>query len=171
MTIGQLSDKSGVPATTLRYWERIGVLPKTMRVSGQRRYQPEAVDLVAVLRLAKACGFSLVEMRRLLSGFRLETSASERWRTSIRDHQELLERQIAQLNAMQQLLQQVQQCQCADLIECGRIASSLNELKSSKTTSQSSKKGDAVIERSSHDGMTSAVAKQNKPHKKNIRSK
>jgi hypothetical protein len=96
-----------------------------MRVSGQRRYQPEAVDLVAVLRLAKACGFSLVEMRRLLSGFRLETSASERWRTSIRDHQELLERQIAQLNAMQQLLQQVQQCQCADLIECGRITSGL----------------------------------------------
>ena len=31
MTIGELSDKSGVPASTLRYWERIGVLPKTMR--------------------------------------------------------------------------------------------------------------------------------------------
>jgi len=58
MTIGQLSDKTDVPASTLRYWERIGVLPKTMRVSGQRRYQPEAVHLVAVLRLAKACGFS-----------------------------------------------------------------------------------------------------------------
>src|SRR5260370_42645342 len=104
MTIGQLSDKTDVPASTLRYWERIGVLPKTMRVSGQRRYQPEAVDLGAVLRLAKACGFSLVEMRRLLSGFRLETSASERWRTSIPDHQEVLERQIAPLNAMQQVL-------------------------------------------------------------------
>jgi DNA-binding transcriptional MerR regulator len=96
-----------------------------MRVSGQRRYQPEAVNLVAVLRLAQACGFSLVEMRRLLNGFRPKTSASERWRTSIRDHQELLEQQIAQLSAMQQLLQRVQQCQCADLIECGRIASGL----------------------------------------------
>jgi DNA-binding transcriptional MerR regulator len=94
-----------------------------MRVSGQRRYQPEAVHLVAVLRLAKACGFSLVEMRRLLNGFHPKTSASERWRISVRDHQELLARQIAQLNAMQQLLQRVEQCQCADLIECGRIAS------------------------------------------------
>jgi MerR family redox-sensitive transcriptional activator SoxR len=125
MTIGELSDKSGVPASTLRYWERIGVLPKTMRVSGQRRYQADAVNLVAVLRLAKACGFSLPEMRRLLNGFRPKTSASERWRTSIREHQEVLERQIAQLNAMQQLLQQVDRCQCADLIECGRIASGL----------------------------------------------
>lgn len=123
MTIGQLSDKTEVPASTLRYWERIGVLPKTMRISGQRRYQPEAVHLVAVLRLAKACGFSLVEMRRLLNGFHPKTSASERWRISVRDHQELLARQIAQLNAMQQLLQRVEQCQCADLIECGRIAS------------------------------------------------
>jgi DNA-binding transcriptional MerR regulator len=125
MTIGELSDKSGVPASTLRYWERIGVLPKTMRVSGQRRYQADAVNLVAVLRLAKACGFSLPEMRRLLNGFCPKTSASERWRMSIREHQEVLEQQIAQLNAMQQLLQQVQRCQCADLIECGRIASGL----------------------------------------------
>ena len=125
MTIGELSDKSGVPASTLRYWERIDVLPKTMRVGGQRRYQEDAVNLVAVLRLAKACGFSLPEMRRLLNGFRPKTSASERWRTLIREHQEMLEQQIAQLNAMQQLLQHVQQCQCADLIECGRIASGL----------------------------------------------
>jgi DNA-binding transcriptional MerR regulator len=82
-------------------------------------------DIVAVLRLAKACGFSLVEMRRLVSGFRPETSASERWQTSIREHQKVLERQIAQLNAMRQLLQLVQQCQCADLVECGRLASGL----------------------------------------------
>ena len=125
MTIGELSDKSGAATSTLRYWERIGVLPKTMRVSGQRRYQADAVNLVAVLRLAKACGFSLPEMRRLLNGFRPKTPASERWRTSIREHQEVLERQISQLNAMQQLLYQVEQCQCADLSECGRIASDL----------------------------------------------
>jgi MerR family redox-sensitive transcriptional activator SoxR len=125
MTIGQLSDKSGVPPSTLRYWERIGILPKTTRQNGQRRYQSEALNLVAVLRLAKACGFSLVEMRRLMNGFRPKASASERWQTSIREHQEVLERQIAQLNAMQQLLQRVQRCRCADLVECGRIASDL----------------------------------------------
>jgi hypothetical protein len=49
MTIGELSAKSGVPASTLRYWERMKILPKPMRISGQRRYQPEAFNLVAVL--------------------------------------------------------------------------------------------------------------------------
>jgi MerR family redox-sensitive transcriptional activator SoxR len=122
MTIGELSDKSGVPASTLRYWERVKVLPKTPRVGGQRRYLAEATELVAVLQLAKACGFSLVEMRQLLSGFRPETSASERWQTVVREHQDVLDRHILQLKAMRQVLRRVQKCQCVDLVECGRIA-------------------------------------------------
>jgi len=125
MTIGELSAKSGVPASTLRYWERIKVLPRPMRASGRRRYQPEAANMVAVLRLAKACGFTLVEMRRLVNGFRPETPASERWRASIRERQKTLERQIAQLEAMRRLLNSVQRCQCLDWVECGRIASTL----------------------------------------------
>lgn len=125
MTIGELSAKSGVPASTLRYWERMKILPKPMRVSGQRRYQPEADNLVAVLLLAKACGFSLGEMRRLVNGFRPDTPPPERWRTAIREHQKVLRLQIAQLNAMRKLLLRVQRCQCVNLIECGRIASGL----------------------------------------------
>jgi DNA-binding transcriptional MerR regulator len=125
MTIGELSAKSGVPASTLRYWERMKILPKPMRISGQRRYQPEAFNLVAVLLLAKACGFSLGEMRRLVNEIRPGTPAPERWQTAIREHQKVLELQIAQLNAMRKLLRRVQRCQCVDLIECGRMASAL----------------------------------------------
>lgn len=123
MTIGELSAKSGVPASTLRYWERIKVLPRATRVSGQRRYSPDAVHLVAVLRLAKACGFSLIEMRHLVSGFRPETPASKRWQVAVRARKKVLDQQIAQLNAMRQLLEHAQSCQCVDLIECGRIVS------------------------------------------------
>jgi len=36
MTIGDLASKSGVPASTIRYWERIGVLPAAVRIGGQR---------------------------------------------------------------------------------------------------------------------------------------
>ena len=125
MTIGELSESSGLPASTLRYWERVGVLTKANRVGGQRRYSSELVNMVAVLKLAQACGFSIPEMRRFMVGFSPKTSPSERWRTSIREHQAVLEAQVARLNTMRRLLQQVQQCQCADLNECGRIASRL----------------------------------------------
>jgi MerR family redox-sensitive transcriptional activator SoxR len=128
MTIGELSFCTGIPSSTLRYWELMKVLPKPMRVSGQRRYSPEAVDLVAVLRLAQACGFSLPEMRRLLHGFQPGTAVPVRWRTAARDHREILQEKIARLKAMSQLLHRVEQCECPDLAACGRIAKDLLDL-------------------------------------------
>ena len=108
------------------------VLPKPTRVSGQRRYQREAVHLVAVLLLARACGFSLNEMRRLINGSRPDTTAQERWKTTVRQHQKILELQVSRLNAMRELLQSVERCQCVDLVECGRIASALIESSNSR---------------------------------------
>lgn len=135
MTIGELSAATGVPASTLRYWERIQVLPRAARVSGQRRYDHQARYMVTVLQLAKACGFSLVEMRRLISGFRKETHASERWRVSIGEHLESLERQLAQLHAMRTLMQRLQHCKCVDLEDCGRLASPLLQPKDASVDS------------------------------------
>lgn len=71
--------KTGVPASTIRYWERIGVLPAPARVSGQRRYTTESIHRLAVLRLAQACGFRLDEMRQLIHGFGSDTAPPRRW--------------------------------------------------------------------------------------------
>jgi hypothetical protein len=62
-------------------------------------------------------------MRRLVSGFDPEVSASERWQTMVGERQQALETQICELQSMRKLLKRVQQCRCADLVECGRIAS------------------------------------------------
>jgi MerR family redox-sensitive transcriptional activator SoxR len=52
MTISELAAESGLPASTIPYWEKIGVLPKPVRAGGQRRYSADAVQRLAVLRLA-----------------------------------------------------------------------------------------------------------------------
>jgi MerR family transcriptional regulator, redox-sensitive transcriptional activator SoxR len=127
MTIGELAAETGVPASIIRYWERIGVLPKSARVSGQRRYAQDAVHRFAVLRLAQACGFRLDEMRHLLHGFRHGVTASRRWQEMAHKKQEELDAQIARLKAMRQLVDRVRQCQCADLSDCGCIAGSVME--------------------------------------------
>ena len=69
MTIGELSSVSGIPASTIRYWEKIGVLPEAVRSSGQRRYFQDSLDRLSVLQLAQECGFRLDEMRYLFHGF------------------------------------------------------------------------------------------------------
>lgn len=125
MTIGELAEESGMPASTIRYWERIGVLPKPARVSGQRRYAADAVQRMAVLRLAQACGFHLDEMRHLLHGFGAGAKPPRRWQELAQRKRNELDEQIARLKTMRRVVDRVMQCQCLELPECGRIAASV----------------------------------------------
>jgi DNA-binding transcriptional MerR regulator len=94
-------------------------------VSGQRRYGPDSIHYLAVLRLAQACGFRLEEMRHLLHGFRSSVPASRRWQEMAQKKMRELDEQMARLKAMRQLVSRVSQCQCAELPQCGRIATSV----------------------------------------------
>jgi MerR family redox-sensitive transcriptional activator SoxR len=120
MTIGKLAEESRVPASTIRYWERIRVLPQPARVNGRRRYPLDAVYRLAVLRLAQACGFHLPEMRRLLHGFGANVAPSSRWQELARQKQAELDSRMAQLIEMRRLLDRVVECRCPDLADCGR---------------------------------------------------
>jgi MerR family transcriptional regulator, redox-sensitive transcriptional activator SoxR len=127
MTIGNLASRTGVPASTIRYWERIGVLQAPGRVSGQRRYLEGSIHQLAVLKLAQACGFRLDEMRHLIHGFCSETTPSRRWQELAQKKQRELDVQIVQLKAMRRVVDQVLTCRCAELVDCGRLASSVME--------------------------------------------
>ena len=125
MTIGQLSKRSGVPASTIRYWERVGVMPEPMRRSGQRRYSREALQRLAVLRLAQMCGFRLEEMRELVQGFRADVAPSRAWREMARNKQAEIDQQVARLVAMRRVVGYARRCKCLNWTECGRMASSV----------------------------------------------
>ena len=67
MRIGELARQSGVPATALRYYEHLGLLPEPGRTeSGYRVYGEEAVDRLAFIRAAQAVGLTLAEVRQVL---------------------------------------------------------------------------------------------------------
>ncbi len=125
MTIGELSVGSGIPASTIRYWERVGVLPEPIRASGQRRYSPDSLHQLSVLRLAQECGFRLDEMRHLLHGFSPGVPASRRWKQMAVRKQHEIDEKISRLKTMRKLVDSVAGCQCADLTQCGRIAASV----------------------------------------------
>ena len=120
MTIGELARLSETPASTIRYYERIGVLSPPVRVTGLRQYASRDVETLAVLRLAKDCGFSLAEMKQLVRGFAPDVSASDRWREMARLKKQELESQMSHIVAMKQLLDRLLECGCEDLTECGR---------------------------------------------------
>lgn len=67
MRIGELSRRSGVPATALRYYEQVGLLPSPMRTeSGYRSYGAEAIDRLVFIRAAQAVGLTLAEVRQVM---------------------------------------------------------------------------------------------------------
>lgn len=65
--IGELSRLSGVSIDTIRYYEKIGLLPKPARTaSGYREYNQEHIDTIRFILRAKHIGFTITEISELL---------------------------------------------------------------------------------------------------------
>lgn len=68
LLIGRLAKLSGVKPDTIRFYERSGLLPKPSRTgSGYRVYDDGALSQMRFIRKAQALGFSLDEIRRIIS--------------------------------------------------------------------------------------------------------
>ena len=64
MKIGELAERSGVPASTIRYYEKEGLLPKAQRgANGYRDYQDGALERLDLIQLGQNLGFSLDAIR------------------------------------------------------------------------------------------------------------
>ena len=67
LRIGELSVLAGVSTHALRYYERVGILPRPPRTpSGYRMYPSDAVDQLAFIKKAQALGLRLADVREVL---------------------------------------------------------------------------------------------------------
>ena len=66
MKIGELAERSGIPASTIRYYEKEGLLPKAQRgANGYRVYQDGALERLDLIQLGQKLGFSLDTIRTI----------------------------------------------------------------------------------------------------------
>lgn len=106
LTVGELARRAGVRVSTLRYYERRGLLPSPPRSdSGYRLYPPETVELVGFIKRAKSLGFSLQEIRELLS-LRVSQGRQEIKRRAEAKLREV-RRKIRELDALQRSLEEL----------------------------------------------------------------
>ena len=93
MNIGLASERSGVPAKTIRYYESIGLIPPADRTDGNYRdYDDSAVSVLQFLKRARAFGFTIDDCRELLSLYR------DRKRSSA-DVKAIAERRVTEIEA------------------------------------------------------------------------
>ena len=121
LTISEVARRAGVRASTLRYYESVGLLPAPARVSGQRRYAPKILDHLAVIRLAQEAGFTIAETQTLLHGFSPDTPPPERWRELATRKLPEVDALIARAQTMRHILEMGLQCECLSLEECARL--------------------------------------------------
>jgi len=67
MEISAVARVSGVPASALRYYESKGLIRAMARDGGRRHFAPEVLDQLALIALGQAAGFSLDEIRAMLT--------------------------------------------------------------------------------------------------------
>jgi MerR family mercuric resistance operon transcriptional regulator/MerR family copper efflux transcriptional regulator len=83
MKIGEVAGQAGVTVDTVRFYERVGVLPPAARTeSGYRDYAPDVIDRIRLTRELQAIGFTLNDAVAALAAHDAggATCESERWR-------------------------------------------------------------------------------------------
>ena len=120
MPIGELSKRSGVNIETIRYYERIKMLPAPPRTaSGRRVYGANELRILAFIRRSRELGFSLDEIRTLISlGAPGMASCSEVKAIAGR-HLEDIRAKLADLKKLERLLAEtVAKCSGRKVPEC-----------------------------------------------------
>ncbi len=108
MTIGELARRAGVHLETIRYYERVGVMPSPERSSaGYRLYRSEDLRRLNFIRRAKELGFTLREIRELFD-LRMEPSTTcEDVRLRALEKVRTIEQRLRELEQMRRALQRL----------------------------------------------------------------
>lgn len=119
LPIGEVARRAGVATSAIRYYEAEGLLPRAPRAGGRRVYPESVLQRLALIALAKDAGFTVAEIRRLLSGFSRKTPPGQRWRKLAESKVAELDRRIEEALRMKAVLQAVTRCECPTLDDCG----------------------------------------------------
>ena len=127
LTIGNLANATDTKVETIRYYERIGLLSAPARTSGNyRAYSPEHLNRLSFIRRARDLGFSLAQIRELLSLSDQRDRSCKAVDAIAREHLAEVDRKIADLGALRRELDNViSQCGHGTVADC-RIIDALS---------------------------------------------
>lgn len=114
MDIAEVAQRSGVPASALRYYEEKGLIASVGRQGLRRVFDPGVLERLALIAVGRSAGFSLDEIARMFTSGgkpRIE-------RKLLADKAEELDRTIRKLSAMRDGLRHAAACPAPTHMEC-----------------------------------------------------
>lgn len=112
--IAEVARRSGVPASTLRFYEEKGLIASAGRRGLRRLYEPAVFERLAVIALARASGFSLEEIARMFS----PDGRPRIDRRMLAGKADELDRTIRRMAAMRDGLRHAAVCRAPSHFEC-----------------------------------------------------
>src|SRR6185436_18664076 len=121
LSIGEVGRRAGLQPSAIRYYEQLGLVPKPSRSGGKRRYDESVFEWLSLIALAREAGFTMAEIKRLVSGFKPGSLPAARWN-------ELATRKLAEIDAivaraerMRAVLRVALDCGCFRLEDCSAL--------------------------------------------------
>jgi MerR family transcriptional regulator, redox-sensitive transcriptional activator SoxR len=121
MSIGEVGRRAGLEPSAIRYYERLGLLPKPARVGGKRRYDASVLEWLALIALARAGGFTMAETKVLVSGFTPRSRPDALWKRLAATKLEEIDELVARAERMREVLRIGLDCGCFRLEDCGAL--------------------------------------------------
>ncbi|MGE3913946.1 MAG: helix-turn-helix domain-containing protein [Chloroflexota bacterium] len=121
MDIAEVVQQSGVPASTLRFYEERGLIASVGRRGLRRQYDPGVLERLALIALGQAAGFSLDEIGQMFA----PDGQPEIDRQQLSVKADELNRTIVRLRAMRDGLRHAAVCPAPSHLECPRFRSIL----------------------------------------------
>lgn len=114
MDIGEVAQRAGVPASTLRFYEEKGLIASVGRRGLRRLFDASVLERLALIALGQVAGFSLDEIARMFA----PDGRPQVDRQQLRDKADELDRTIRELIVLRNGLRHAAACRAADHMAC-----------------------------------------------------
>lgn len=119
LTIGEVSRRTGVAASALHYYERLGLISAVRTSGNQRRYRRHMIRRVTLIAVAKNLGIPLADVREALARVPLEATPSHaHWQQASQQWKQVLERRRRAIERLEHELTGCIGCGCLSMKAC-----------------------------------------------------
>lgn len=118
MRIGEVAKLLDIPSSTIRYYEKRGLLPSPDRVSGARAFNSSALATLRFIKLGQAAGFTIQELQSLLERDIEGHSDDGLWRPEVESKRVEIQKKITELKQADVVLGRLMDCRCVTIEQC-----------------------------------------------------
>ena len=118
LSISEVTQQTGLPPSTLRYYEEIGLVNPIRRISGRRQYDEDVLQRLALIQTGQQAGFTLAELGTLLNNVLNTESGSAEWHDLLARKLREMDSRLQDIARMKDLLKDIMDCDDSTLAEC-----------------------------------------------------